>query len=705
MHEFKIEATKFTIVGAVNFALTFIVFTVMLKVLGVNYLLSLVAAWVVGMLFSYALNFTWVFKPEQTIQFKARFFRFFLASVLSIVLNMLALSYIVERTDFDPFYIQMALIPIIVVFNFATAKFWSLRPSNNGKFTFSLEKFVAKGKWLDILSWIVIISFLIVFALGIFIPIYADEVSTKMTQATVSAGVWQMHTLIPQCRPDFALKIPISWYPAATIYHLLYSGVSPLGIRIISLATTFSWLALIVFWTKCTFPIPQYRLRLLAAMAAVVGLGVLPFTMILSRSEQWLLLLLTAFLVFPIAANRASRLDSRWISVAWFILFCIGISLFFYAHPKAVFFLPVVLFSAFYGLKSRSKTLFGLSVLFTAICAFQSVQFARELYRCEYAPNLSAFFASQTVNIGMLAESPLVVLRELISHLISAPWKIGRHLIFQKEYQSTWLPSLVGGKLSPLIVLVNIGVGAALIVTYFTALIVPPIVFFFARARILGSYRNFFIATLWIALFGHIAIYNSWNFYGGALVIPLAVLLLALSYVEFNLSSKRLLGSNKLLVALFVIFLTSSMVLVLTVVPRLVEAIHTNGDGLRGQSLSVPTFDFQVNRDRVRSLAKACNLQGDGARRLVVDDMTYFAFDNMTEPLHLVYLSELGMGSDIKNSEIKEFLSRMGSDGVIAQCTFLPPALKDISLHDGNICCVRLEDSTKPKFYMPSELK
>ena len=183
------------------------------------------------------------------------------------------------------------------------------------------------------------------------------------------------------------------------------------------------------------------------------------------------------------------------------------------------------------------------------------------------------------------------------------------------------------------------------------------------------------------------------------------VLLIALSYAEFNLSSNRLLGSNKLLVALLAIFMTSSMVLILTVVPRLIGAIHTQGDGLRGQSLSVPTFDFQVNRDRVRSLAKACNLQGDGAKRLVVDDMTYFAFDNLSEPLHLVYLSELGMGSDIKNSDIKEFLSRMGSDGVIAQCTFLPPALKDISVHDGNICCVKLKYSTKPKFYTPSELK
>jgi putative flippase GtrA len=127
MHKFKIEVTKFTLVGAANFALTFVVFTTMLKVLMVNYLISLATQWVVGMLFSYVLNFTWVFKPEQKIQFRARFVRFFLASALSISLNMLALRYMVERTNFDPFYVQFALMPFIVIFNFLTAKFWSLK--------------------------------------------------------------------------------------------------------------------------------------------------------------------------------------------------------------------------------------------------------------------------------------------------------------------------------------------------------------------------------------------------------------------------------------------------------------------------------------------------------------------------------------------------------------------------------------------------
>jgi hypothetical protein len=42
----------------------------------------------------------------------------------------MVLGAIVERTAYDPFWVQTALIPFIVVFNFATAKFWSLRQAN-----------------------------------------------------------------------------------------------------------------------------------------------------------------------------------------------------------------------------------------------------------------------------------------------------------------------------------------------------------------------------------------------------------------------------------------------------------------------------------------------------------------------------------------------------------------------------------------------
>lgn len=134
MHKIKVEATKFTIVGAMNFVLTFVIFITMLKILSMDYLLSLGVASVIGVFFSYAVNFIWVFKPERRIQFKSRFLKFFVASALSITLNMLLLRYIVEQANFDPFYTQLALIPFIVLFNFSTAKYWSLRPSANEKF-------------------------------------------------------------------------------------------------------------------------------------------------------------------------------------------------------------------------------------------------------------------------------------------------------------------------------------------------------------------------------------------------------------------------------------------------------------------------------------------------------------------------------------------------------------------------------------------
>ncbi|MBE2257771.1 MAG: GtrA family protein [Candidatus Accumulibacter sp.] len=127
MSQLRIEVTKFTLVGAANFVLTFIIFSVMLKVMAINYLISLAGAWFCGMLFSYVANFVWVFKPEKTIQFRSRFVKFLTTGLLSLILNMLALNYLVEGSHLDPFYVQLLLIPLVVVFNFTATKFWSLR--------------------------------------------------------------------------------------------------------------------------------------------------------------------------------------------------------------------------------------------------------------------------------------------------------------------------------------------------------------------------------------------------------------------------------------------------------------------------------------------------------------------------------------------------------------------------------------------------
>ena len=133
MHSLKIEFSKFTIVGAVNFVFTLVLYYLLVKVLRADYLIALVVVSLLGMFLTYSLNHIWVFKPEQKLAFKGRLLKYILAGFLSVSLNIVVLGYIVEHTDSDPFYVQFALIPFIVIFNFSTAKYWSLRPSIDEK--------------------------------------------------------------------------------------------------------------------------------------------------------------------------------------------------------------------------------------------------------------------------------------------------------------------------------------------------------------------------------------------------------------------------------------------------------------------------------------------------------------------------------------------------------------------------------------------
>ncbi|WP_377278866.1 GtrA family protein [Rhizobium sp. R86522] len=124
------QAVKFIAVGAINFWLTMAVFLLSLHCLDLHYLSALLLSWFLGMLFSYIWNFIWVFRPSGQLQFGRRFVKYLLAGSASISLNLAALHVLVEFLALDPFWTQLALIPFIVIFNFLTAKFWSLRRSN-----------------------------------------------------------------------------------------------------------------------------------------------------------------------------------------------------------------------------------------------------------------------------------------------------------------------------------------------------------------------------------------------------------------------------------------------------------------------------------------------------------------------------------------------------------------------------------------------
>lgn len=119
--------SKFLVIGAGNFVFTFVVFTLLLEVVETGYITALITAWLLGSVASYVLNFIWVFRPEARLNFKGRFVRYMLAGSVSIGLNIVLLSALVEIGGYDPFWSQVTLIPLIVGFNFSTANWWSLK--------------------------------------------------------------------------------------------------------------------------------------------------------------------------------------------------------------------------------------------------------------------------------------------------------------------------------------------------------------------------------------------------------------------------------------------------------------------------------------------------------------------------------------------------------------------------------------------------
>jgi putative flippase GtrA len=123
----RAELLRFLVVGGVNFVLTFAVFTVALNVLHVNHLISLLTAWVAGNFLTYVLNFIWVFRPEARFSFGLRFVKYMTAGIVSVGLNLVLLYVLVDIGGHDPFWSQVAIMPVIIMFNFVSAKFWSLR--------------------------------------------------------------------------------------------------------------------------------------------------------------------------------------------------------------------------------------------------------------------------------------------------------------------------------------------------------------------------------------------------------------------------------------------------------------------------------------------------------------------------------------------------------------------------------------------------
>ena len=92
-----------------------------------HYLVALCLAWGLGIILTYVLNFTWVFKPERQLRFQARFVKYVVTNLISFLLNVALLRSLVTGMHWDPFYVQLGIMPGLIIGNFAATKLWSMK--------------------------------------------------------------------------------------------------------------------------------------------------------------------------------------------------------------------------------------------------------------------------------------------------------------------------------------------------------------------------------------------------------------------------------------------------------------------------------------------------------------------------------------------------------------------------------------------------
>lgn len=519
---------------------------------------------------------------------------------------------------------------------------------------------------------------------GLLVPVYTDEIVWRFHERAALDGgfdVW----LNDLCGPATIARAPWFMMPARWFSATVNLALpSPLFVRLEGIACALLWLAMFWHLTARIEPDPARRNAGRTLGLALLGLGVLPLMLVLSRPEQPMILAVTAMLAIALARIGGPDQTPPWL--AWMrcaVLLLIATLALSY-HVKGVLYAVVAaacLLNCASGprtLLPRAATLLMLSGLTAAAASYWTARFS-----CPGNAELAGKLSSQNVSVLLAGgKNILPLIPSLVQNAF--PWAYLSQTAPWPEPQSSWLPP---GLFSPDMARVFYA-GMRLLWWSAMALGLAALFRFAARKRAAALSEPRAILALAI-----LASVTAWgfsqsgkNFYESAHVLPLVVLtiLLALSldHVRWVVDSALpLLATIALPAALL-----SQAVIIATLTPNLLaKAAH--GGSFADQPNSISAFNY----DRIRyDVAKASRAAGlDPARRLtrpVIDDLTYFPLQRSWLPLHKSGI--VGWWSGPIERDPVGYLVGRKSSGVIVGCALLPQQMLQVAHRSGEICAI-----------------
>ena len=117
---------KFSIVGFINTAGSYLLFFILLEFAQVNYLVSSVGSYILGILISYFGNKYWTFRIIRS-GWRLEFIKFIILNIAGLAINALIMLLLVENYNLNPYVAQLIAMSVVIFYNFFGSKFWVFR--------------------------------------------------------------------------------------------------------------------------------------------------------------------------------------------------------------------------------------------------------------------------------------------------------------------------------------------------------------------------------------------------------------------------------------------------------------------------------------------------------------------------------------------------------------------------------------------------
>ncbi|HWK41271.1 MAG TPA: hypothetical protein VNR60_05005 [Croceibacterium sp.] len=539
-----------------------------------------------------------------------------------------------------------------------------------------------KGARRSQLPWLAAVAVLLLsLLLAALVPIYTDEIGWRLQLRAAIDGVDIMFNDI--CGPNTLahpawFMIPVRWFSAS----MNLTFADPFFVRAAGVACAILWIGLLFVLTWQVERDADRRVRTQTVLLALLGMGLLPFLMVLSRPEQPILLAMTAIIILTLLPV-SSRYASVW---AWakvvLILLLAAFALSY--HIKGVLY-SVVAFACLAVCARGRGTMLARVTGCAALLALtlSAALYWIERFQCPGDPELAAMLARENV-AAVIAEGGGVT--ELVLQAVRGanPLNYVALAIPTAWPMSNWLPpEMFSGTVTSVVgIFLYMGWLAA-----FALAVLALARYFSGRGwRGLTEPRVPIIFAIFSCVLVWGASQLNKNAYEAAHVLPMALVAFALAW---SLPKTDRFMTSRIEAALPLAFVTAaglSQLLVLSAsAAPLFRSAQTPGYPERQPfSVSIAAYDT-VRRDIEQAMDQAGIPSDRPLHRLLIDDLTYLALQRHRLPLHRLGVLSTWNGSI---DDPVEYLRSRDSDGVVVGCAYLPPDMRAAASRSGEICAI-----------------